>query len=312
MEFAQPVVLLAALAVIPFLVLAGRRRPRPIPMPTLAGIAGVRLSLRMRLLWAPHLLRALAIVLLIVAVARPRSVEAETIIPAQGIDIILALDVSGSMVGQRIGGVTRLEAALDVLAEFIESRVDDRLGLVVFSEFALAVAPPTLDHPALQQVVDAVPETFEFRNRTAIGLGISESVSLLQESQAASRIVVVLTDGRDNVEDAVRPLESARIAEALNVRVYTIGIVSPLDPTGVDDETLTRVAELTGGQYFAAATPEDLADVYEEISRLETSSVERDRFTSYTEYGPWFALAGALLVAADLLLRNSWLRRVTA
>ncbi len=310
MEFAYPLVLVAIFAVAPLAWLAARRKPAALPVPTLAGLRAVPPTARMRLLWLPAVLRALAAVVLIVAVARPRTVDAETVVPAQGIDIVLALDVSGSM-DQRIGGSTRLDAAVEVMKGFIDERTDDRIGLVAFSEFATTLSPPTLDHAALQQLVQDVADA-ELKNATAIGLAISESTSVLQQSSAPSRIVILLTDGVDNVESATRPLTAARIAEALGVRVYTVGIVDPLDPSGVDRETLAGIAEITGARTFEANSVDDLTDVYDEINKLETTGVERDRFTSYREFGPWFALLAAAFIAGDVVLRSTWLRRASA
>ncbi len=310
MQFAYPLVLVAILAVIPLAWLSARRKPAALPLPTLAGLRAVPPTARMRLLWLPAVLRALAVAVLIVAVARPRTVDAETVIPAQGIDIVLALDISGSM-DMRIGGTSRLDAAIEVMKGFIDERTDDRIGLVAFSEFAATLSPPTLDHAALQQLVDDVANA-DLKNATAIGLAITESTSVLQRSNAPSRIVILLTDGVDNVPEATRPLTAARVAEALGVRVYTIGIVERSDPNGVDRETLAGIAEITGARTFEANSVADLNDVYDEINTLETSGVERDRFTSYREFGPWFALLAAGLIAGDLLLRSTWLRRASA
>jgi Ca-activated chloride channel family protein len=311
MEFAYQPVLFAMLALPPLAWLATRRRPTAIPLPSLAGLRATRPTLRMRLLWLPVALRALAIAALIVAVARPRTVEAETILPAEGVDIVLTLDTSGSMQSGIAGGVTRIDAAIDVMRDFVDSRDDDRLGLVVFSGFATTISPPTLDHSALQALVSLIRD-YAPQNRTAIGVAIAESVSVLRQSSAASRVVILLTDGVDNADEAVRPLTAARIAETLGIRVYTIGIVDPRDPRGVDTETLEAIAEITGARSFEAETLDDLEEVYEEIDRLEKSGVERDRYTSYTEYGPWFAFVATGLIAADLLLRTSWLRRTSA
>ncbi|MCA9825886.1 MAG: VWA domain-containing protein [Dehalococcoidia bacterium] len=311
MEFAYPLVLLAIVALLPFAWLTTRRKPAGLPLPSLAGFAATHPTLRMRLLWLPAVLRALAIALLVVSIARPRTVEAETVIPAEGIDIVLTLDISGSMETSILRGPSRLDAAIAVLRDFISQRQDDRIGLVVFSEFAQTLSPPTLDYRALQSLVDQVAE-IEGRNATGIGIAIAESVAVLQQSPSASRVVILLTDGVDNVEEATRPRTAAQIARALGVRVYTIGIVSPQDPSGVDHETLEAIAEITGAVAYRAQTVEDLKAVYEEIDSLETSGVERDRYTSYTEYGPWLALVAAGLVAADLLLRTTWLRRASA
>lgn len=312
MDFAYPAVLLVLLLLVPALFAASRMQPRSIPLPSLAGATRIAPSLRLRFMAALPALRLLAVVLLVIAAARPRTGSAETVIPAEGIDIVLALDLSESMSTAIGNGVSRIQAAKDVLAGFVDSRTDDRIGLVVFQSEAEAVIPPTLDHAALARVLEDIERAYPLGGKTAIGLGLAASVQLLEDSAAASRVVILLTDGQNNV-DVVQPLEAAQIAANLRIRVYTIGIGSEARPlTGIDATTLTAVAEETGGRYFSARSADDLDQVYEEIGKLETSSVERDRFTRYTEYGPLLALAAAGLLAADAALRSTWLRRVTA
>lgn len=310
MEFVYPAAAFGLLLVaVPLLLLAARRRPAPVPLVTLTGVAAARPSLRMRLLWLPAALRLAACALLVVALARPREGSAETIIPAEGIDIVLALDLSGSMSGPFPGGTSRLEVSVEVIQEFIASRADDRVGLVAFSEYAVPIVPPTLDHAALSGIVATVDDDYQLGNQTAIGLAIGESVNLLLGSGAASRVVILLTDGENNI-DAISPLDAAELARNTGIRVYTVAITNPNAPRGgIDVDTMTAVAERTGGRFFPVASAMELEDVYEEIGRLETSGVERDRFIDYTEYGPLFALAGAALLALDLALRGTWLRR---
>jgi Ca-activated chloride channel family protein len=146
---------------------------------------------------------------------------------------------------------------------------------------------------------------------TAIGLGIAEAVNMLRDSPAASRVVILLTDGQHN-EDSIGPQEAAAVAAAVNIRLYTIGVIQAGTAgrnIGVDEELLEAIAEQTGGRYFAADTPEKLADVYEEIGQLEKSGVGRERFERFTELVPWFVLPAALLLALELVLRATWLRR---
>jgi Ca-activated chloride channel family protein len=310
MEFAYPIAFGLLLLAVPLLLLAARRRPAAVPLVTLQGLAAARPTLRLRLLWLPLVLRLGACSLLVVAIARPREGSAETVVPAEGVDIVLTLDVSGSMATTPIsGGNSRLEASVAVMREFIDARVDDRLGLVVFAEYAIPVVPPTLDHDALASIVATVEEDYHPGNQTAIGLAIGESVRLLQSSPAASRVVILLTDGDENV-DAISPEAAAELARNSGIRIYTIAILNPNAPFGgIDQAVMTAVAERTGGIFFPVESSEELAEVYEEISTLETSGVERDRFIQYSEYGPWFALAAAALFVADTLLRATWLRR---
>lgn len=314
MQFATPI----AFALVALLVPAAwmLRRPRTaIAIPTVAGIAGLRPSWRVRGARLLPLLRLLAVTLLIVALARPRVGEATTIIPAEGIDIVLAIDLSSSMTSGQFGerGVTRLEGARQVVREFIGSRIDDRIGLVVFQRDAIPLSPLTLDYAALDTIVADLRSGL-LPDGTAIGLGLGAALEVLASSESASRVAILLTDGRHNNEESIPPLEAARLAEALGVRVYTIGITSPASPEGasIDAEMLNAIADTTGGAFFAAATLDDLAAVYDEIGRLETSPVERDSYTRYQEYGPWVVLAAVGILLVELLFRATLFRSATA
>ncbi len=169
-----------------------------------------------------------------------------------------------------------------------------------------------------EMISDAFPELIEAGNLlpdgTGIGIGISTALNMLRDSNAASRVVILLTDGEHNAT-SIKPLDAADLAAAIGVRVYTIGVQTPHPaglPSGVDEQMLRAVADKTGGQYYAADNPTALAAVYKEIGALETSRVGREQFESFTEYGPWFIAAGAGLLVLELLLRSSWLRRTAA
>ena len=207
-------------------------------------------------------------------------------------------------------GKSRLEATQDVIREFIKSRKDDRVGLVVFAEEALALSPPTLDYTALDGMV-ATLNKGNLPDGTAIGVGLASALAMLQESTAASRIVILLTDGQHNA-DSISPEQAAELAVSLKIRVYTIGVVSRKDPginPGLDERLLVDIADRTGATYFEADSPQELQDVYDEIGSLERSRVGRASFESFTEWAPWFAGGAAALVALELLLRGTVLRR---
>ena len=316
MRFADPWLLMLALAAAP-LALARWQRPAPaIAVPFAGGIDAVPIGWRVcarRLLPA---LRVAAVLLLVAGVARPRAGAAEALVPAEGVDIALAVDLSSSMAASSFGGGrTRLDAARDVIREFVASRERDRVGLVVFQRDALPLAPLTLDRDALDAVIAELDSTF-LPDGTGIGVGIAAALSLLEESAAASRIVILLTDGRQNVE-SIGPAEAAELAVALRVRVYTIGIVERdgergvTDP-GVDVPLLESIAERTGAAYFEAASPDDLARVYDEIASLETSRVGGETFARHRELGPWLLAAGAALLLVELALGRTWLRGTPA
>jgi Ca-activated chloride channel family protein len=313
-NFAAPWLLLLLPLGAALLALRLVRRPRR-PALALADLgparAAARPSLRVRLRFLPGVLRMLALALLVVAIARPQRGEALASLPEEGIDVVVALDVSGSM-GQRAesgaSAPSKLDAAKTVIDEFVEGLEGDRVGLVTFQARALLLSPLTLDHDALQRVVEDVRSGL-IADGTAVGLGLSEALNLLRESPARSRVVVLLTDGENNAGE-VPPLQAARIAEALGVRVYTVGFHGPVrSQSRVDVRLLQEIAGTTGAAYFDAATPDELRDAYDDISELERSRVGERRFTSFEEFGPPLAVAAVLLVLAELALRSTWLRR---
>ncbi len=313
LTFAAPALLIGLPAVAAFTLwraLRGSRRPA-LAVADLgpwrsAGSGGS--SVRLRLLWVGPALRVAAAILVVVALARPRQGLAVVTIPEEGIDIVAALDVSTSMgnITERFGP-TRLEAARAVLEEFFGTLEGDRVGMVIFQSRALVLSPLTDDLDAMaSRVRVAGPGLIE--DGTAIGLGLAESVGILRESPARSRIVVLLTDGQNNTGE-VTPVEAAQMAAALGVRVYTVAFLSFDGTSAVDEATLRRIAALTDASYYDARTQEELAAAYEEIGRLERSRVGERRFESFHEFGPWLVGAAALLLAVDALLASTWLRR---
>lgn len=310
MEFAAPYALVLAVLVAPLVWFTLRRRRSSLPLPSAAGLRGLPIGLRVRAARLLPLLLAGAVVLLALGLARPQVGEANARVPAQGVDIVLALDLSSSMTTPFGQGKTRLQATKEVAGEFVAERKDDRIGLVVFEFQALAFSAPTLDHKALGTIISTI-DTGILPDGTAIGLGLAESVNLLRDSTAASRVVILLTDGEHNAP-SISPADAAKLAEALQIRVYTIGLVEQGSPgapdRGVDSTGLKNIAESTGGRYFPANDPGTLKSVYDEIGRLETSAVGRDRFERFTELGPWFVGGAAVLLVAYLVLAGTWLR----
>lgn len=310
MEFAAPAALgLAALA-IPVAILARNRGRRAVAVPSAVPLVGARKTLRLKMLPFLPVLRLLAVVALAVAVAGPRVGDANAVVPGQGIDVALSIDISSSMNTSGFGGGTRLEATKKVIRDFIKGRENDRIGIVVFQRDALPLTPPSLDYEALDKSVVEL-ESGLLPDGTGIGVGLASALNMLRDSTAASRIVVLLTDGEHNA-DSIKPEDAAELAAALKIRVYTIGVVSGAGPTArpeVDEELLKAIADRTGAKYFKAENPQTLAQVYDEIGQLETSRVGREHFERFTELSPWFAGAAAALLALDIALRGTWLRR---
>lgn len=319
MDFQAPYALLLLLA-LPALLLWQIRGPRSrasLRLSTMDAAQSAPGTWRLRARWALPLLRLLAVALLIVGLARPRSGQAEALIPAEGIDIVLTLDVSSSMRIAVADQTPPLEAAQEVLKDFIRGRENDRLGLVVFRAETFLLSPPTIDYRALQSLVDQAGEV-DLPDGTAIGLAVADSLNLLRESKARSRIAILLTDGENNRQE-VEPLAAARIAETLGIRLYTIGLIEEgrTQPGSVlaqrvtaDEEALRQMAELTDGRYFRATSPDALARIYEEIDRLERSRVGGQRFAAFDELAPFFLVPALALLALEVALGATLFRRL--
>lgn len=300
----------------------GRRAPG-LQYSTLQPFARVRPTLRERLVHAPFLLRLLALGLLIVAVARPRTTSQGENVYTEGIDIVLVLDISGSMLAEDFRP-NRIEAAKSVAQEFIDGRPNDRIGLVVFSGESFTQCPMTLDHRVLKNLLLQV-RTGIIEDGTAIGMGMAQGVNRLKESKAKSKVMILLTDGVNN-RGEIDPITAGQIAQSFDIRVYTIGvgtmgqapypaqtpfgIVRQMVPVEVDEKTLRSIAEMTGAHYYRATGNRALREIYQEIDRLEKTRIEVRAYRSYTElFYPWaFAALGALVL--ELLLGATVLRRI--
>jgi Ca-activated chloride channel family protein len=262
----------------------------------------------------------LALSALIIACMRPQSRSNWKDVKTQGIDIVMSLDISGSMLAKDFKP-NRLEAAKEVAQDFIDSRPNDRIGLVIFSGESFTQCPLTSDHAVIKNLFSGI-QTGMVADGTAIGNGLATAVTRVKDSKAKSKVVILLTDGVNN-QGSVAPLTAAEIAKAFNVRVYTIGVgtmgkaLSPIGmyPNGqyeygyvdvnIDEKSLTEIASMTGGKYFRATDNEKLKDVYKEIDRLEKTIFEEKNFTNKAERFLPFAIAGALLLLIEFILKNS-------
>jgi Ca-activated chloride channel family protein len=268
-------------------------------------------------------MRYVALALLILALARPQSGSAREVITGEGIDIAIVLDISGSMASLDFEP-NRLGAAKRVIRDFITERQYDRIGLVIFATEAFSQVPPTLDYQVLERVLDETQVSWDIRldSGTAIGLGLANGANMLRDSDADSRVIVLLTDGANN-SGQIDPLTAAEIAKALDIRVYTIGAARPGPaalpfPDGrieyrdseIDEETLQEIADITGGLYFRAEDVRGLREIYDTINDLERSQVEVRTFTRYEELAHWFIIPATLLLVLDQVLRRSILRTI--
>ncbi len=273
------------------------------------------LSLRVLLAWVPDLLRLIGLVLVVVALARPQLTERSLLVEKEGLDILLAIDVSGSMdapdFSSGLAPVTRLEVAKGVMSEFVRARPYDRIGLVVFGAEAFTFVPLTLDHDTLQRSLEHVQIGLAGRNATAIGAAVAVAGRRMKQVDSPDRVVILLTDGRNNVERP-DPIQASHALAALGIRVYTVGIGSGgarYASDSIDEPMLRQIAELTGGAFFRATTARGLQQVYDAIDELETSPAEVSELVSHVElYRRWLAPGFGLLMAS-MLLSTTVLRR---
>lgn len=282
----------------------------------LASFAGAEKGWRMTFAGkAPAIFRIVAVALLIVAFARPQSGYSEKEITSRGIDIMLTLDLSSSMSASDLSP-DRLTAAKGVIADFIAGRVNDRIGLVVFSAQGYTQCPLTLDYPILRQFLDRSYIGL-IDDGTAIGMALATAVNRLRDSDAKSRIVILLTDGVNN-RGSIDPLTAAKLAKATGVRVYTIGVgregvfhQTVNDPrfgkqrvrvqTEIDEKLLNEIAEMTGGRFYRAQDEATLAAIYKEIDGLEKTDITVKVHQRYTERFHWFLIPALLLLTLELL-----------
>ena len=277
-------------------------------------------SLRLRAMPFVPVLRFLALALLIVAAARPQVAEAREVIRGEGVDIAIALDISGSM-GQTDFAPNRLGAAKQIVAEFIEERKYDRIGLVVFSQEAFIQSPPTLDHGVLLRLLADVhlADQLGIEDGTAMGIGMATAANMLKNSTSESKLVTLITDGVNNAGQ-LDPITVATASEALGIKLYTVGVGTNqpvgseedggLQESPLDEETLREIANITDAKFYLATDTEGLRDIYAEINALEKSEVEVLVFTRYREVLAWLLAPALALLLLDLVLSQTVFRRL--
>lgn len=273
----------------------------------------LRQKLKPMLTW----LQIAALILLVLGLARPRSKNSQSSITSEGIDIVMALDVSRSMLIEDMGNLNRLDAAKEVAEKFVKGRQSDRVGLVVFAGKSFTQCPLTVDYPILISLIRQV-SIGVIEDGTAIGMGLINSINRLRESKSKSKVVILLTDGQNN-RGEIDPMTAAQIAQALQIRVYTIGAGKdglariPVDDpffgkqyitaeVKIDEETLKGIAETTGGQYFRATNQKALEDIYEQIGQMEKTKVDVRTYFRYEELYPYFLIPALLLLFLHFVL----------
>jgi Ca-activated chloride channel homolog len=288
---------------------------------TLTGIASVKPSFRARMRPALFWLRVVAVVALVVALARPQSTSVTENIETEGIDIVLSMDISGSMLAQDFKP-NRIEAAKSVAERFIDNRPTDRIGLVIFSSESYTLCPITINHTVLKEQLSEIKNGM-IADGTSIGMGLATAVDRLRFATGKSKVVILMTDGVNNT-GSIGPEDALEIAKAYHVRVYTIGIGTQgnapmpapgggvqMMPVEIDEPLLRQVAAETGGKYYRATNNKTLENIYKEIDKLEKTKVEMSAERKYAELFYPFAALAIVCLALELLLRYTVFRSIT-
>ena len=282
-------------------------------------------SFRNRILHLPFALRILTLSMVIIVLARPQSSDSWEESDIEGIDIMLATDVSTSMLAMDLKP-NRIEAAKEVAAQFVSSRKNDNIGLTIFAGESFTQCPLTIDHAVMLNMLNAVKCDIALNgiieDGTAIGMGIANGVSRLKDSKAKSKVIILLTDGSNNSGE-ISPEAAAEIAKEFGVRIYTIAVGTNSDtapfpygdqiinvPVEIDENTLKNIAEITNGKYYRATSKESLSEIYSEIDKLERTKLHARQFSAYNEEYQIFALIALLSLLFEIVLRYTVLRKI--
>lgn len=292
----------------------------------------VKPTLRTRLMNLPFFLKFISIIFLIIALARPQEANTRIKKNIEGIDIIICLDISDSMLIEDMKPLNRLEAAKETIQAFIEKRTSDRIGLVIFAGEAFTQVPPTLDYEVLIQRVKEITTArmARIKDGTALGVAMANAAGRLRDSTAKSRVMIFMTDGENN-SGTIDPETGLAVAKGYGIKVYSIGIgkdgptkipiygqdffgnkvktYQPFEST-VNEELLSRMASETGGKYFRASKENSLVGVFSEIDRLEKTKIDINRFTRYNELYSMYLIIGLIVYLMTMLIEKTWLKRV--
>jgi Ca-activated chloride channel family protein len=303
---------LMALVLIALILEVRRERVRPASLlfSSLGLLPASRGSWRTRARWVLVPLRLLGAICLVTALASPQVVQASYDVPAEGIDIVIALDTSSSMTASDFGGQTRIIAAKRAINDFLGTLKNDRAGVVIFAAEAMTLSPLTLDYGAAQRLLQPIDAGKILKDGTAVGTGLATALNVLRTSTARSKVVVLATDGESNTGD-IEPMDAAQMAKTLGIRVYTIGVA----PTGrgsgeVDERLMKAMATTAGGAYFRANDEAGLRNIYREVEALEKARVGSRGFIETNDASLPFVIAGTALLVLEILLATTLFRRI--
>ncbi|MBZ0180674.1 MAG: VWA domain-containing protein [Melioribacteraceae bacterium] len=284
---------------------------------------GVKPTLRERIVHLPVILRSLALAVIIIALARPQTFSSGENVYTEGIDIVMLLDISGSMLAEDFQP-NRLDAAKNVIDEFIGGRTTDKIGLVVFAGESFTQCPLTIDYSVLRNLLSDI-QSGMLEDGTAIGTAIANGINRLKDSEAKSKIIILLTDGVNN-RGEIDPVTAAQIAEKFGIRVYTVGVGTigeapypfntpfgvryQMVPVEIDEDLLNQIAGITGGKYFRATSNKKLEEIYSEIDKMEKTRVEITSYRTAKELFYSWAGLGFLFLFIEMILSRTFLRRL--
>lgn len=331
MQFANPYFLFLLLLLVPYIVwyiLRHRSIEPSLQVSSTLSFRNAPRSLRQYLVHAPFLLRLLAFVMIILVLCRPQTSNSWSDRTIEGIDIMLCVDISTSMLAEDLRP-NRIEAAKKVAAEFIAGRPNDNIGLTIFSGESFTQCPMTTDHAVLLNLFQSVSCDMVQRGMmddgTAIGMGLANAITRLKDSKAKSKVIILLTDGSNNAGD-ISPLTAAEIAKSFGIRVYTIGVGTngkarypyPVGgrieyiniPVEIDTKTLASIARATDGEFYRATNNDKLREVYQEIDKLEKTKMNVKQYSKRYEAYATFAAIACLLLLLELLLRETLLKKI--
>jgi len=331
MTFANNAYLLLLLLIIPavvWYVMRGRKRKATLMIPSTGMFSGIGRSWKSYLIHLPFILELLAFAMLAIILARPQTTDRWQDTEIEGIDIMMCMDVSTSMLAEDLKP-NRIEAAKSVAADFINGRPNDNIGLSIFAGEAFTQCPMTVDHAVLLNLFNSVNSDIAangiIEDGTAIGMGLANAISRLKDSQAKSKVIILLTDGSNN-RGEISPLTAAEMARSFGIRVYTIGIgtngTAPYPvrssfgvqyvnvPVEIDEDVLRQIASTANGQYYRATSNSKLKDVYEEIDKLERTKLQVKEFSKNQEVYQPFAMVLLLSLLLILLLKQTILKTI--
>jgi Ca-activated chloride channel family protein len=326
MIFANPIYFLLLLLLIPMIgwyLWKLRKSQATIQLSSVEGFAKAPNTLKIYLRHLPFILRMLAFIFLVIALARPQTTNKWNTATTEGIDIVLSVDISSSMLAQDLKP-DRLEAAKDVAASFINGRPTDNIGLVVFAAESFTQCPLTTDHAVLLNLLKDV-NCGIIEDGTAIGHGLATAITRLKDSQAKSKVIILLTDGSNN-RGEIAPITAAEIAKAYGIRVYTVaagtigeapypqqthfGVQTVMVKVEIDEKTLTQIAQTTGGLYFRATNNKALKEIYQEIDQMEKTKMSVQEYSKKHEEYAFYAFIGLAFFLLELLLRYTLLKNI--